>query len=94
MKIAAFYENIALGAEKAGVTMEAALTELRDLGLSAIYISYDSLNGKQQQLLPMFERLGLFVEGIHAHMDFAEDSDEAYLQSLAYVRKRLAAYLA
>lgn len=79
MKIAAFYENIAYGAEKERISIEDALDELKAKGLQMIYISWDSLKEKEKELMRLFKEKDLAVEGLHQHFDFGRHpQDESY----------------
>lgn len=79
MKIAAFYENIVYGAEKNKALLEDVLDELKAEGLEMIYISWDSLKGREEELMGLFREKGLAVEGMHQHFDFGRHpEDESY----------------
>lgn len=79
MKIAAFYENIVYGAEKGKVSIEDALDELKAEGLQMVYISQDSLKGREEELMKLFRERGLSIEGLHQHFDFGHHpKDESY----------------
>ncbi|NBJ92441.1 sugar phosphate isomerase/epimerase family protein [Parablautia muri] len=79
MKIAAFYENIIYGAEKEQAFIGDILDELKAEGLQMIYISWDSLKGKEEELMHLFGEKGLAVEGLHQHFDFGHHpEDESY----------------
>lgn len=79
MKIAAFYENIVYGAEKGQALIGDVLDELKAEGLQMIYISWDSLKGREEELIGLFREKGLVVEGLHQHFDFGHHpEDESY----------------
>ncbi len=79
MKIAAFYENIKEGRIALGLSEEEALKRALDAGMEKIYIGYENLKNNKEDLLPLFSRLGIGVEGLHAFFRFGvEPEDESY----------------
>jgi len=76
MKIAAFYENIVTAVENEGKTLEEVLKTLMECGLEMVYISGDSVKRDGEIVLPLFEKLGIDIEGIHQHFDFAHKPDD------------------
>lgn len=77
MKIAAFFENIAEGAMHSGISLEQALHQLHELGMDAVYISYEALSRYRERLLELFADIGLEVEGLHGHFDLGADPEDA-----------------
>lgn len=75
MKIAAFYENIKLGAEAARVSLRDALLELKHAGMDMIYISWEEYRKDPDGLSSLFREAQLQVEGLHQWVDFAHDPD-------------------
>jgi len=79
MRIAAFYENIITAVENEGKTLEEVLKTFMECGLEMIYISGDSVKKDGETALPLFKKLGLDIEGMHQHFDFAhKPDDESY----------------
>ncbi len=79
MKIAAFYENILEGRLDLGISEEEALKQACEAGMERIYIGYPNLHAQEETLLPLFARLGIEVEGLHAFFDFGmKPEDEGY----------------
>ncbi len=76
MKIAAFYENIVTACEQTGESLESTLACLKAHGLQMIYISGTSLREGEAELLPLFARLDLPVEGLHQHFDFGHHPED------------------
>ncbi len=85
MKIAAFYENIVYGAQEKGISVKDALDELKAEGLEMIYIAWDSLKGREEELAALFQEKNLLVEGLHQHFDFGrhpeDESYKAYIET-------------
>lgn len=73
MKIAVFYENIAEGAKALCITNEEAFTRLKAEGLTSIYLSSYSILRDWDNLSPIFEKLGLDIEGVYGFTDFAHN---------------------
>lgn len=79
MKIAVFYENIVTAAEQNQIPMAEMLDQLKAEGLEMLYISGDSLLGREDELLSLFREKRLPIEGLHQHFDFGhEPEDESY----------------
>ena len=79
MKIAAFYENIKMGAENAGISMEEALTQLKEAGMDNLYADYAVLRADFSWLAPVMEKLEIGLEGLYAFTDFAHNPEgESY----------------
>lgn len=76
MKIAAFYENIKTGAEHAGISMEEALTQLKEAGLENLYANYTVIQKDLPWLTPVMKELELGVEGLYAFLDFSHNPKE------------------
>lgn len=76
MKIAAFYENIKTGAEHAGVSVEEALTQLKDAGLENLYANYTVMRDDLPWLGTVMEKLGIGVEGLYGFFDFSHNPKE------------------
>lgn len=76
MKIAAFYENIKTGAENAGISVEAALTQLKDAGLENLYANYETMRDDLSWLAPVMKKLGIGVEGLYGFFDFSHNPKE------------------
>ncbi|MCR5273435.1 MAG: sugar phosphate isomerase/epimerase [Lachnospiraceae bacterium] len=75
MRIAAFYENIKSASEIEGIPVYDILAELKELGLELIYISGDSYKEDRDFVKETLKKLGLGVEGMHQHFDFAHDAN-------------------
>ena len=88
MKIAAFYENILEGRLDLGISEEEALKQACEAGMERIYIGYPNLHAQEETLLPLFARLGIEVEGLHAFFDFGmKPEDEGYRDVIDLAKK-------
>lgn len=76
MKIAAFYENIKMGAGQAGKSMENALAQLTEAGLENLYGNYTVIREDLPWLEPLMKRLGLGIEGLYGFFDFSRNPEE------------------
>ncbi len=76
MKLAAFYENIKTGAEASGVSVEAALAQLKEAGLENLYARSETIRTDMEWLLPLLDKYELGFEGLYEFCDFAHNTDD------------------
>lgn len=80
MHIAAFLENIAVGAAAEGIPIKEALERMMDAGMEKLYLMPQSIERcGGEEFIATLEELHLPVEGMHCFFDFGHHpEDESY----------------
>lgn len=77
MRISAFLENIELAVKETGTTLEAFLTLLKQEGLESVYANYSwNVKPREAELMELFRKLGLSLEGLWENLDLNTMTDE------------------
>lgn len=88
MKIAAFYENIMDGIKNSGKSEQEVLAHLHEVGMDKIYMSYQSLNSREVELMKMFSEIGLEVEGLFWFFEFGKKpEDDGYKDTIDLAKR-------
>lgn len=82
MKIAAFYENIAEGAKKEGISLREALCRLKAAGMEKVYMCRRSLAEGGSELTDLLAELGLTIEGLFDFFDFGHHPEDTGYEDL------------
>jgi L-ribulose-5-phosphate 3-epimerase len=91
MKIAAFYETILDAVQQEHLAEEAVLIRLCSLGLQRIYCGYGILIERERELLSLFGKLGLEMEGLFQFYDWGNYPEDESYKSLIDLAKRSSA---
>ena len=89
MKIAAFFENIAVGASAKNISLRDAITDLKQQGMELLYLSIFTLREKEEQIVSLVNELDLGVEGVYGFYDFAHDPEDGSWKEIIDAAKRL-----
>ncbi len=89
MKIAAFFENIAEGAEKSGISAEEAVKNLMNDGLELLYLSGISYEKDPENFKALLRNTGAGVEGMYMFFDFVDHPEDTSYERLVDVTKEL-----
>ena len=82
MRIAAFYDDISVGAKASGITVEAAVRGLMQEGLELIYLSGFVLDKKREMVETMLKETGVEVEGAYMFYDFGHKPEDRSFEKL------------
>ncbi len=87
MEIAAFYENIAQGAESLHIPVEEALKSLKEKGMTRVYLCDRTFYEVKDDLMPVLKGLGIAIEGFFSFGDYGHAPDSESYKELIHLAK-------
>ena len=92
MHVAAFFENIAVGAQAEGITIKEALQRMMDAGMEKLYIMPQSIERcGGEEFVALLKELKLPLEGMHCFFDFSHHPEDESWRDFIDTAARLGA---